>query len=54
MKNSELSHEMMTNKKSMMKSIKKLHRAEYIAWTLFIGIGVAYTVLSLILPNNVG
>ena len=38
----------------MTNSIKKLNAAETIAWALFVGVGIAYIVLSLVLPNNVG
>jgi hypothetical protein len=34
-------------------SIKKLNAAETVAWALFVGVGIAYIVLSLVLPNNV-
>ncbi|MEO9533842.1 MAG: hypothetical protein ABJG68_02510 [Crocinitomicaceae bacterium] len=33
--------------------IKKLNLAEFMAWTIFFGIGLAYVVLTLVLPNNV-
>mgnify|MGYP000164869318 CR=1 FL=1 len=35
-------------------TIKKLSIAEFDAWSIFIGVGVAYIVLTLVLPNNVG
>lgn len=34
-------------------TIKKLNLAEFMAWTIFFGVGVAYIMLTLILPNNV-
>jgi hypothetical protein len=34
-------------------AIKKLNFAEFLAWGLFVGIGVTYVVLTLVLPNNV-
>ncbi|MFT4601690.1 MAG: hypothetical protein ACI857_001873 [Arenicella sp.] len=54
MENTVLNNEMMRNENQITQSIKKLNKAELVAWALFVGVGITYVILSLILPNNVG
>ncbi|MEX1001939.1 MAG: hypothetical protein WDZ35_07480 [Crocinitomicaceae bacterium] len=44
------------NNKKMLKreleNIQKLHRAENIAWLLFIGVGITYILLTILLESR--